>query len=379
VLDTALRSPGRFDREILIGVPDKVGRKEIFAIHTRDMPLHDIDLSELAEKTHGFVGADIKALCQEAGFKALRRILPGVEDTDEELSQDFLDAIKVEMQDFEEALKEMRPSSGRSFEVNLAAAGWEHVAGYADEIEFLEDVILWPLRNTQSLLGMGITGQTGLLITGPPGVGKTLMARSLAKESSFNAIEIRCPELLSKYMGESERNVRELFRQARQMAPTVLILDGIESIASSGWSDSKVIDRVVNQLVIEMNSVSSDRPILVVAITNSADDIPPALRATGKFDNELRLKLPDFEDRIKLFQMYLHRERVTFAGEIEKIAANAGGLTAGDIEEVCRIVILKAARCAANADPSIPCEVTISEGDLNKALDLWRLTAHPNA
>lgn len=376
VLDTALRRPGRFDREILIGVPDKVGRKEIFEIHTRDMPLNGVDLSELAEKTHGFVGADIKALCQEAGFKALRRILPGLEDTDQELSQDFLDAIKVETQDFEEALKEMRPSSGRSFEVNVAAAGWGHVAGYAAEIEFLKDVILWPLQNMQSLTGMGITHQTGLLVTGPPGVGKTLMARSLAKESGFNVIEIRGPELLSKYMGESERNIRELFRQARQMAPTVLILDGIDSITSSGWSDSKVIDRVVNQLVMEMNSPAGDKPILVVAVTNRAEDIPPALRATGKFDNQLRLRPPDSDDRLKLFHMYLHRERVAFSGDAERIAAAAQGLTGGDIEEVCRRAILKAARCAANSDPTALCEVTISEEDLLRILDLWKLTSH---
>ncbi|HMK34985.1 MAG TPA: AAA family ATPase, partial [Desulfomonilaceae bacterium] len=167
VLDTALRRPGRFDREILIGVPDKAGRAEILEIHTRDMPLGSLDLMELAEKTHGFVGADIKALCQEAGFKALKRILPGIEDTDQELSQDFLDAITVEAQDFEEAFKEMRPSSGRSFEVDLSAAGWNHVAGYSAEVEYLKDVILWPLQNVTFLSGMGVSHRTGLLVTGP--------------------------------------------------------------------------------------------------------------------------------------------------------------------------------------------------------------------
>lgn len=375
VLDTALRRPGRFDREVLIGVPDKAGRKEILEIHTRDMPVESVDLNEFADKTHGFVGADIKALCQEAGFKALRRILPGLEDMEEELSQDFLDAIKVETQDFDEALKEMRPSAGRSFEVDLTRAGWDSIAGYSAEIEFLEDVILWPLRNAPFLAGMGMTNQVGLLITGPSGVGKTLIARSIAKESGFNVIEIRGPELLSKYMGESERNIRELFRQARQMAPTVLILDGIDSFTASGWSDSKVIDRVVNQLVMEMNAVSGDKPILLIAVANRAEGIPAALKSTGRFDNELRLKLPDAADRGKLFRMFLNRERVTFSGDLERISPHAQGLTGGDIEEICRRVILKAARCLVDADPTAACRVTISEEDLLKTLDLWGITS----
>ncbi|HMK34395.1 MAG TPA: ATP-binding protein, partial [Desulfomonilaceae bacterium] len=189
-----------------------------------------------------------------------------------------------------------------------------------------------------------------------------------------NVIEIRGPELLSKYMGESERNIRELFRQARQMAPTVLILDGIDSITSSGWSDSKIIDRMVNQIVMEMNSVPGDKPVLVVAVANRAEDVPPALRATGKFDNELRLKLPEFDDRLKIFQKYLTRERVLFSGDLEKIAENSQRLTGGDIEEVCRQVLLKAARNAVSDNPDHPWQVTVSEQDMLKVLDVWRFT-----
>ncbi len=375
ILDHALRRPGRFDREILIGVPDREGRREILRIHTRSMPLGEVDLDELAEKTHGFVGADIMALCGEAGYKALRRILPGLEDTDQDLSQDFVEAINVEKEDFEQALKEMKPASGRVFEVDLRDAGWSRMAGYAPEIEYLKEVILWPLQNISFLSGMGVNHQEGLLLTGPSGVGKTLMARSLAKESGFNVIEIHGPELISKYMGESERNIRELFRQAREMAPTVVILDGVDSMTSSGWSDSKVIDRVVNQLVMEMNAISSEKPILVTATANRAEDIPPALRATGRFGTELPLKHPNSADRALLFRMYLDKDGVCFSGDFEKAAANAQGLTGGDIEEVCRRVILVSARHALEANPDAACEVNITEEDLLKMLDRWKLAA----
>lgn len=374
-LDPALRRPGRFDREILIGVPDRAGRREILQIHTRDMPLGEVDLGELAERTHGYVGADIKALCQEAGYKALRRILPGLEDTEQELSQDFLDAIRVDREDFDAAMNEMRPSAGRSYEVDLSPVGWDRIAGYSTEKVFLQEVILWPLQNISRLAGIGITHPAGILLTGPPGVGKTLMARSLAKESGFNVIEIRGPELLSKYMGESERNIRELFRQARQMAPTVVILDGVDSMTASGWSDNKVIDRMVHQLVMEMNQIGSDKPVLVVAVAESADLIPPALRATGRFAHELRLKLPQPEERELIFQLYLTRERVAFHGDAKVAAANAEGLTAGDIEEVCRRVILQAARSGMEHKSSAASRVTIAEVEVLKMLDRWRFAS----
>ncbi len=374
-LDHALRRPGRFDREILIGVPDKQGRKEILEIHTRHMPLRNVDLDELAERTHGFVGADIMALCQEAAYKALRRILPGLEDTEQVVSEDFLEAIEVEMEDLEQALKEMRPASSRNFEVDLRDAGWDSIAGYASEIEFLKEFILWPLQNICFLSGMGVTHPEGLLLTGPSSVGKTLMARSLAKESGFNVIEIRGPELISKYMGESERNVRELFRQAREMAPTAVILDNVDSMTSSGWSDAKVIDRVVNQLVMEMNAISTEKPVLVVATVHRSEDMPPALRATGRFGTELSLKLPTVQDRILIFQMYLNKGNVCFSGDFRRAADNSQGLAAGDIEGVCRRVILQAAKNTLQADPSAACEVAILEEDLLTMLDRWKLAA----
>jgi transitional endoplasmic reticulum ATPase len=375
VLDSALRRAGRFDREILIGVPDRAGRKEILRIHTRDMPVLGVDVTELADKTHGFVGADIKALCQEAGYRALQRILPGLEDTEERLTEDFLNEILVETQDFDLALKDMRPSSARMFDVDLSRAGWDRIAGYSAEKEFLQTVVLWPLRNVEFLSGIGVNHLTGLLLTGPSGVGKTLMARSLAKESGFNVIEIRGPELISKYVGESERNVRELFRHAREMSPTVVILDGIDAMASPAFSDYGVIDRVVNQLVLEMNALTGGKPVLVVAVCNSGDNLHPALRATGRFSTELHLKRPNQADRTLLFQMYLSNERICFNGDLVKAAVDADGLTGGDIEEVCRRVILQAARVALEEGPVEVCQATVSETNLLKMLDRWKLTA----
>ncbi len=377
-LDPALRRPGRFDREILIPVPDKTGRREILNIHTKLMPLADVNLDDLAERTHGFVGADIRALGREAAYKALRRMLPGLEDTEQRLTEDFLESITVDMVDFEEALKEMKPSAGRSFEVDLRDAGWDRIAGYKSEVDFLKEMILWPIQNLTHLSSLGVTNLDGLLITGPSGVGKTLMARSLARESRFNVIEIRGPELISKYMGESERNIREVFRQARQMAPTVLILDGVDAMTNpgrSGSDGSKVISRVVNQLVMEMDAITTKHPILVVAVSNRVEEIPPALRAGGKLGTELRLRVPDEDDRAALFQLHLNRNGVTFEGDLSGAVRESEGLTGGHIKEVCRRAILTSARCFMETDPAGVCQVTLTETDLLKAMDRLKLGA----
>lgn len=372
-LDPALRRPGRFDREIIIGVPDVVGRREIIEIHTRDMPLGPLDLDGLADKIHGFVGADIKSLCQEAAYEALRRSLPGLEDTEQTLSEDFLEALVVESCDFESALKYMRPASGRRFEVNLSGAGWNNVAGFSKEIEFIQETILWPLKNVAVLEKLGVNRPSGLLITGPSGVGKTLIARSIAKESGFNVIEIRAPELLSKYMGESERNIRELFRQTKELAPTVLIVDSVDSFGTSGWSDSKVIDRIVNQLVLEMNAIKSEKPILVVATAVRAEDVPPALRATGRFGQELLLRLPSEKDRKEIFQKYLSRDRIHFSGDFPEPAKESEGLSCGDIEEICRRAILNVAKVVLEENKDAPESVTLTENEVLRAIDQWKL------
>jgi transitional endoplasmic reticulum ATPase len=199
------------------------------------------------------------------------------------------------------------------------------------------------------------------------------MARSIAKESGFNVIEIRGPELLSKYMGESERNIRELFRQTRELAPTVLILDSVDSFATSGWSDSKVIDRIVNQLVLEMNSIKSEKPILVVATAVSSDDVPPALRATGRFGQELTLRLPEETDREEIFRKYLSRERIRYSGELESLVREGEGLSCGDLEEICRRAILSAAKLLLEKEAAAPDGVELTENDLLRSIDQWKL------
>jgi transitional endoplasmic reticulum ATPase len=375
VLDPALRRPGRFDREILVSVPDVAGRKEILKIHTRDMPLGDVDFNDLADKTHGFAGADIKALCQEAAYRSLRRILPGLENTEQTLSHDFLDAITVEREDFETALKDLRPSSGRGFEVDLSDCGWNRIAGYEGEIGFLKEMVLWPLHNSSLLSKAGVKPLGGLLLTGPSGVGKTLMARSLAKESGFNVVEIRGPELLSKYVGESERSVREIFRHVRQLAPTVLILDRIDSITPVGWSDSKVMERVVDQLVLEMSSGTGDKPVLVVGVAERAENLPPTLRASGSFAAEMKLRLPNVSDRLKQFERYLQNGRVGFSGDLASLAGNSEGLSGGDIKEACRRVILHRARKCIEENPCGLDDLIVYEQDVLKVLDRWTLTA----
>jgi len=372
-LDTALRRPGRFDREILIGVPDLEGRRQILAIHTRDMPLGRVDLDEIAEKTHGFVGADLKSLCSEASFRALRRVLPGLEDTEQTLSQDFLDAVRVEKEDFESGLSDMRPASGRIFEVDLTDCGWDCLAGYHNEKSFLKDLVIWPLKHDRFLSSIGVEKVSGLLITGPSGVGKTLMARSLAKESGLNVIELTGTELLSKYMGESEKNIREIFKQARQMAPTLVILDAIDTLSASGWSDSKVLERIANQLAKEMSTTIPGKPVVVVATAQSPVQVPTVLRSTGKFSRELKLSPPTDSDRMEMLKMWLNTPKIKFSGDYEAACRQCKGLTGGEIKDICNRLLLQSARKAIKNRSSAPENVEVLSDDLLKMMDLWKL------
>jgi transitional endoplasmic reticulum ATPase len=370
-----VRRPGRFDREILIQAPDKEGRREILNIHTRNMPLGKVNLDALAAKTHGFVGADLMALCQEAGYNALKRALPGLEDTDQELTEDFFDAVDVIDEDFNLALAEMRPASSRNLRNQAQNAGWEYVAGYKAEKEFIDEMILWPARNFDRLSGLGVSYLDGLLISGPSGVGKTLMARSLAKESEFNIIEIQGPEIISKYMGESERNVRELFRQAREMAPSVVILDGADAMttsSASGGEGARVIDRVVNQLAMELGALNNKMPVIVVAICDKAHDLPPSLRSTGRFGAELPLRLPRPEDREEMLRMFLNTGGVSYGDQYDRIVPETEGLSGGDIKEICRRAVLHGVRQTPKTRGKE--DLVLKEDDVLGAIDRWRLT-----
>ncbi|MFW9800427.1 MAG: CDC48 family AAA ATPase, partial [Candidatus Thorarchaeota archaeon] len=299
-LDPALRRPGRFDREIEIGVPDETGRLEVLHIHSRGMPLtsegeNRVDLQNLARITHGFVGADLNALCREAAMKALRRYLPQINLEEEEIPPEVLDQLEVNNPDFLGALREIQPSAVREVFIEVPNVHWTDVGGLEEVKQELIEVVEWPLKKPESFTRVGISPPKGVLIWGPPGCGKTLLARAVATESEANFISVKGPELLSKWVGESEKAIREVFRKARTAAPAIIFFDEIDAIAptrgrSSG--DSHVTERVISQLLTEMDGLESMKDIIVLAATNRPDLIDRALLRTGRFDRFVYVRAP---------------------------------------------------------------------------------------
>jgi len=295
-IDPALRRPGRFDREIEIKVPDKEGRLEILQIHTRGMPLSkNVDLNILAEITHGFVGADLAALAKEAAMHALRRILPEVDLNQEKISADVLNKISVEMKDFEDALKDVHPSAMREVYIEKPNVHWDDIGGLDIVKQELKESIEWPLKYPDLIELAKVTPPKGILLYGPPGTGKTLLAKAVATESQANFIAVRGPELLSKWVGESEHGVREVFRKARQAAPCIVFFDEIDALAPSRGndSDSNVSERVVSQLLTEMDGIVALNNVTIIAATNRLDLVDNALLRPGRFDKIIETPLPD--------------------------------------------------------------------------------------
>ncbi|MCD6358222.1 MAG: CDC48 family AAA ATPase, partial [Thermoproteales archaeon] len=286
-LDPALRRPGRFDREIAFPVPDKRARREILQVHTRNMPLaEDVNLDELAEMTHGFTGADLAALCREAAMRALRRFLPKIDLSKATIPPELLKELKVTRQDFLDALKDIQPSALREVYVEVPEVRWSDVGGLEDVKQQLREAVEWPLKHPEYFREMGIEPPKGILLYGPPGCGKTLLAKAVATESEANFIAVKGPEVLSKWVGESERAIREIFRKARQAAPCIIFLDEIDSIAPRrGYRfDSGVTDRMVNQLLTEMDGLERLEGVVVIGATNRPDILDPALLRPGRFD-----------------------------------------------------------------------------------------------
>ncbi|MEZ0346401.1 MAG: CDC48 family AAA ATPase, partial [Infirmifilum sp.] len=296
-LDPALRRPGRFDREIEIGIPDKRGRLEILKVHTRSMPLaKNVDLDKLAEITHGYVGADIAALCREAAMKALRRVLPKIDLEKEEIPIEVLETIEVEMDDFLSAFREITPSALREIEVEVPTVRWSDIGGLEDVKQQLREAVEWPLKYPESFERLGIDPPKGILLYGPPGTGKTLLAKAVATESEANFVSIKGPEIFSKWVGESERAIREIFRKARQAAPSVIFIDEIDALAPMRGlvsTDSGVTERVVSQLLTEMDGLERLEGVVVIAATNRPDIIDPALLRPGRFDRLIYVPPPD--------------------------------------------------------------------------------------
>ncbi|MTK64938.1 MAG: CDC48 family AAA ATPase [Methanobacterium sp.] len=342
-LDAAIRRGGRFDREIEIGVPDKDGRGEVLQIHTRGMPLDDkVDLEEMAEITHGFVGADLESLCKEAAMRVLRRVLPDIKG-DEEISKETLKKMIVTKSDFKEALKEIQPSALREVLVQVPDVKWEDIGGLNNAKQELQEAVEWPLKYPESFEKFGVRPPRGVLVYGPPGTGKTLLAKAVANESDANFIAVKGPELLSKWVGESEKGVREIFRKARQTAPTVIFFDEIDSIASarSGSStDSGVTQRVVNQLLTEIDGLEELQDVAVIAATNRVDILDPALTRPGRFDRHVKVDDPDEEARVSIFKVHTKDMPLAEDVDLEVLAKRTHGFVGADIEAVCREAVM---------------------------------------
>ncbi|MCS7094194.1 MAG: CDC48 family AAA ATPase [Thaumarchaeota archaeon] len=346
-VDPALRRPGRFDREIRIGVPDRNGRKEILQIHTRRMPLaEDVDLDELADVTHGFTGADISALCREAAMYALRRFLPKIDLEKEVIPAEVLEQLKVTRDDFQQALKVAQPSALREVVLEVPNVTWDMVGDLEDVKQELREAVEWPLKYPDLFKRLGIRPTKGILLYGPPGTGKTLLAKAVATESESNFISVKGPEVLSKWVGESEKAIREIFRKARETAPCIIFFDELDSIATrrGTHTDAGVTDRIVNQMLTEMDGIQSLTGVVVIGATNRPDLLDPALLRPGRFDRVIRVPIPDYKARLEIIKVHTREMPIDEDVNLDRLARLTEGYTGADIEALCREAALSAAR-----------------------------------
>ena len=368
-IDQALRRPGRFDRELEIGVPDKAGRGEILGIHTRDMPINDdYNLDWLLDNTHGFVGADISALVREAAMKALRRYLPEIDLDEEEIPPEVIEKMEVRMSDFQEAVKEIEPSALREIYVEVPEVTWEQVGGLQDVKERLKESIEWPLTMPEKFEHFGISPPRGIMLFGAPGTGKTLIAKAIANEAKANFISIKGPELISKWVGESEKAVREVFKKAKQSSPSIVFLDEFESIAgmrrSHSGEGSDVMNRVVNQLLSSLDGVEGMEGVIVVAATNRPEMIDPALMRSGRFERVLHIPPPDKDSRSEILK--IHAAKMPLGKfKIDELAGMMEHYTGADIEAICREAALISMRDGKK---------TVSKKHFEKAAEMVRPT-----
>ena len=347
-IDPALRRPGRFDREIEIGVPDRDGRSEIMDVHTRQMPISDdFEINWVLDNTYGFVGADLAALVREAAMKALRRYLPEIDLEEETIPPEVLEKMEVRMEDFRYAIKEVEPSALREIYVEIPEVTWEEVGGLDEVKDRLKESVEWPLTKPELFEHFGIKPPRGIVLFGAPGTGKTLLAKAIANEAQANFISIKGPEMISKWVGESERGIREIFKKAKQSAPAIIFLDEFESIASmrssSNGEGSDVGNRVVNQLLASMDGVESLDGVIIVAATNRPEMIDPALLRSGRFERVLHVPPPDAQAREAIFA--IHSEGMPLSKfSFKDILSSMEGFTGADIEAVCREAALIAMR-----------------------------------
>lgn len=349
-IDMALRRGGRFDREIEIGIPDKLGRLEVLQVHTRGMPLsadmaEEKGLREIADMTHGFVGADLSSLCKEAAMHAIRKILPRI-NIEEEIPAEIMETLVVTREDFHDAFRNIEPSALREVFIEVPDVRWDDIGGLETAKQELIETVEWPLKYPEAFEAINTRPPKGVLLFGPPGTGKTLLAKAVATESEANFISIKGPELLSKYVGESEKVVREIFRKARQSAPAIIFFDEIDSIAPTrgGAFDSGVTERVVSQILTEIDGLEELKDVVVVAATNRPDMVDPALLRPGRLDRLIYIRPPDLREREVIFALHLKGKPVYSGVDVKKLAEITDGYSGADIEAICREAAMLALR-----------------------------------
>jgi transitional endoplasmic reticulum ATPase len=372
-IDPALRRPGRFDREIEIGIPDEQGRLDILQIHTRGMPLtEDVDLASIARVTHGFVGADLEALSKEAAMRSLRRILPEINLEEPKIPVEILNKIKVTKQDFEEALRDVQPSAMREVLVQRPNVRWEDIGGLQQVKEELAEAIEWPLKHSELFTEADVTPPKGILLYGPPGTGKTMIAKAVATTSEANFISIKGPELISKWVGESEKGVREVFRKARQAAPCVVFFDELDAIAprrGGSEGDAHVTERVISQILTEMDGLEDLKGVVVIGATNRPDIIDEALLRPGRFDRLLEVPIPDKDSRKQIFQIHTRKKPLDSDVNLDRLVEMTDGMTGADIATMVNAAAMTAIKEHVSSSKKDSKKLSILMKHFESALD----------
>ncbi len=371
-LDPALRRPGRFDREISIPIPDQNARLTILEVHSRGMPLsEDVNLNKLAEITHGFVGADLQALCRESAMLCLRKALPEIDLGMPNIPYETMMNLKVSMDHFFEALKEIEPSALREVFVEIPNVRWEDVGGLETVKQQIREAVEWPLKYPDMFKQAKINTPKGILLYGPPGTGKTLLAKAVANETKVNFISVKGPALISKYVGESERGIRDTFKKAKQAAPCIIFFDELDVITPrrGEGSDSHVTERVIGQFLTEMDGIEELKGVLVLAATNRMDQIDQALLRAGRFDYLIEIPIPDEETRLKIFQVHTKDKPLEKGLDLKRFAQETEGMTGADIELICKKAALMTVRKAIGKGGASSKELLITASDFTHAIE----------
>ncbi len=372
-IDPALRRPGRFDREIEIGIPDAEGRFDILSIHTRGMPIDEkVDLKQISKTTHGFVGADLEVLAKEAAMRSLRRILPEIDLDEDKISSEILQKIQIISEDFRDALKEVRPSTLREVQVQIPNVSWNDVGGLDQLKEELREAVEWPIKHKEAFDYVNVETPKGILLHGPPGTGKTMIAKALAKMTESNFISIKGPELLSKWVGESEKGVREIFRKARQAAPCIIFLDEVDALVprrGSGDSGSHVTENVVSQILTEIDGLEELHNVLIIGATNRLDIVDEALLRPGRFDRIIEVPNPDAKGRQHIFEIHTKKKPLANDVNITKLVELTDSFSGAEIAAVANRAAIMALKRYVNGKSQNIKDIKITQQDLIDAVD----------